>query len=74
MPATTLTTTITTFTTTTMTTTTASNNNQMTSVSLNIPCHTYPWIQIVELGGAQCNLLVLFLISGLHLQLSELLR
>lgn len=38
-----------------------------------LPCHRDARVQIVELGSAKCNLLVLFTISRLHLQLHQLL-
>lgn len=38
-----------------------------------LPCHRDARVQIVELGSAQGNLLVLFTISRLHLQLHQLL-
>lgn len=37
------------------------------------PCHRDAWVQVVELGGAQSDLLVLLSVCGLHLQLHQLL-
>lgn len=38
-----------------------------------VPGHGDARVQIVELGGAEGNLLVLLAVSGLHLQLHQLL-
>lgn len=38
-----------------------------------VPCHGDTRVQIVELGGAEGDLLVLLAVSGLHLQLHQLL-
>lgn len=42
-------------------------------VRIHSPGHAYTWVQVVELGGTQCNLFVFFSVSRLHLHLQQLL-
>lgn len=49
------------------------NSKACKQINKKIPCNRDAWIQIVELWGAQCNLLVLLSVCGLHLQLHQLL-